>query len=164
MASFTGDAGTVPGNPGLYEWTDVIVVVENNVIVDFFSQFGNKVLPLPGESISIGGLNVRLSSLTYQNLGNAVDVGSLSLTAGAQFEQAASGFKISGTLSNSGSMTISQRTVVGSSISNGGLMTVNSFLQLEGDGGQVALNGIGDLRCVVPVSSPALEDNPRSSN
>ncbi len=146
MVAFTGGAGTVVGNPGLFEWTDVIIVVENNVIVDFFTQFSGEARPGPGASVEIGAFNVRLSSLTYQHLGDPVGAGFLSLLAGGQLELAASGFKIEGGLSNSGSLTVSQIATIGGPISNGGLMTVTSFLQLEGDGGQTVLNGIGDMR------------------
>ncbi len=68
MVNFTGGAGPINGVGTVFEWSDVIVVVQNNVIVNYFTQFTGGALPNSGADVNVGSFDVQLSSLTYRHL------------------------------------------------------------------------------------------------
>jgi len=146
VVNFTGGVGIVPDSDDVYEWSRVIGVYENGVLVDYFTQFENDALPTGSTDVVISGFSVQLSTLQYeQGLGG---IGARNLTVGAasEFHQLASGFALTGGLFNSGLTTISAKTAITGVLQNDWLMTVTSYVLLDDVAGRFALTGTGDLR------------------
>ncbi len=155
MVNFTGGAGPINGVGTVFEWSDVIVVVQNNVIVNYFTQFTGGALPNSGADVNVGSFDVQLSSLTYRHLGNAVGVNNLTLDGTAKFTQAATNFTVSGKLTNNGLANIFADTTLTGQLENNNLMTVGTapdgrfnykYLKLTPVNGDFNLSGSGDIR------------------
>ncbi|MFB2552526.1 beta strand repeat-containing protein [Ensifer soli] len=147
MATFSGGAGTFRGEGKVFEWSDVIVVIENGAIVNYFTQFADDVFTNAGTDVEIGGFNVQLTQLAFKHFGYAVGVKDLLVSATSQFLQGAQNFTISGKLTNNGLTTIGAMTTLTGAVENNHLMTVGEvFLKLRPVGGDFTLSGSGDMR------------------
>jgi Ca2+-binding RTX toxin-like protein len=152
MVGFTGGAGTFNSGGVVYEWSDVIAVFENNVIVDYFTQFAGDALPGSSTDVTIGNFNVQLTQLTYRHVGGAVGVNNLTLNSGAEFTQGATNFVISGRLTNNGLMNATATMTFTGAIENNHLMTIGTgdgnvrFMRLAPVNGDFTLSGSGDMR------------------
>ena len=140
MAIRLSGGGGEPDESGFLEWSDVIVVVENNAIVDWRTQFGaSQTFAVAGTDVSIG-VKAKLTSSTYRHFGDIkVGAGNLTIDNGGTFEQSVSGFTLTGRLLNEGSTAINANTVVTGSIENNLSLVVKSFLMLNGVSGGFTL-------------------------